>query len=165
MSIRTALSISEARSICPTTVLSYLKVRSWSSKTKSAVASKRVACNANLSRHRNFLSPYRIPCCHISKRLRDEAKQLEATDVKVPKMADYGAGHIQRGPVLFVRSCVEKPIAHGRPFQDDRRPMVVERLRSVDGELHVIVSGQSVLADPTLDVGRVSLFCDVLLLS
>lgn len=41
----------------------------------------------------------------------------------------------------------------------------MENLRSVDGELHAIVFDQSVLADPTHDVGPASLSCDVVLLS
>lgn len=97
-----------------------MKVKSWSCKANLEVASERVACNAKFYCIQDFLSRYRIACYHITKHLTDEANRIEVTCNKAPNKADYRARHVQRGLVLSVRACVEKPIGHAQTSLNHR---------------------------------------------
>lgn len=63
-----------------------------------------------------------------------------------------------------MEDCVGQHIPHAQTSVNERSSMVVEIHRSVQGELQDIVPGQSFLGDGSLEVSRVPLFHDVLLL-
>lgn len=60
--------------------------------------------------------------------------------------------------------CVEKHVTHTRAYGSQHNSMVVQIHRSVDSDLHGVVSGQSVLDDSSFNVSRFIPSHDVLLL-
>lgn len=76
--------------------------------------------------------------------------------------AKYEVYHFLRGLVFSLKDSMRKHIARARnPFKE-RRSTVVEILRSVENDLHDIVSGQSDLENSPFDVICVMRFLDVL---
>lgn len=70
------------------------------------------------------------------------------------------------GDILFsVKDYVDQHIALGPASVNERGPMVVQILSSVEKELYGILSGHTVRDDGPLDVSYLILFCDVLRLS
>lgn len=130
---------------------------------KEAVAFKRDACMAKVSPLLEFLSGYQDTFNDIEKRLNDEVVRLEAGFVAANRAKDASI-YFLRGRVLSKKICVRTHIAQARASVNERSSTVVDILCSVENELRNIMSGQSGLGDGALNVGRLVLSLDLLLL-
>lgn len=123
---------------------------------------ERDACNAKSGRLRVLFSRYRDACSHVAKRLNYEGVRLKASRDAAANKAEEEVSHFLCCLVFSMKDCVGKPIAHAWSSASKRSLMVVEILRSIQGELQDIVSGQSVLGDYLVNVGRAAPSYDVL---
>lgn len=68
--------------------------------------------------------------------------------------AEEEVNQFLRGLVLSMKDCSEPHLAHAQTSENNRSSMVAEILCKVESKLQNIVSGQSVLGNGFLDVGR-----------